>query len=151
MTVPTHPLIDRLTRELGYPELTVDNRGSLTAKGTCCLFFSGDPQRIRDATDLAVVLPELVQANNGRFVPMVVSRDDERDLQKIYGFQQWPALVFLRDGQYLGALERIRDWADYREEIPALLDAQARRAPGIGIAVTAAPARQVHNDAEEQA
>lgn len=139
MSPHSHPLIQRLTDEYGYPVACCGNLGQLTDEGTACLFFSGDPQRIPEACDLAVVLPELADAFEGRFAPMVVSREDERELQQRYGFRQWPALVFLRDGEYLGALERIQDWADYREALPALLDGETGRAPGIGIAVTVAP------------
>ena len=135
-----YPLIDRLSDELGYPVLTTDNREALTASGTVCLFFSEDPKRYPEALDVAVVLPELVTAFAGDFTPVVVSREIDRELQREYGFRQWPALVFLRDGQYLGAMEKIRDWAEYKDEIPAILAGSGKRAPGIGIPVTSEPA-----------
>ncbi|MDO6460940.1 hypothetical protein Q4485_09550 [Granulosicoccaceae sp. 1_MG-2023] len=135
-----YPLIDRLTDELGYPLLTADNREALSTSGTVCLFFSEDPKRYPEALDVAVVLPELVKAFDNSFTPVVVARGYDRELQREYGFRQWPALVFLRDGDYLGAIEKIRDWADYKDEIPAILAGSGKRAPGIGIPVTSEPA-----------
>ncbi|HBR98806.1 MAG TPA: hydrogenase-1 expression HyaE [Gammaproteobacteria bacterium] len=135
-----HPLIDRLIDEFHYPLVDADNHDSILRDATVCLFFSGDPKRYPEATDVAVVLPELAAAFEGQFTPAVVSRDVERQWQTEYGFNQWPALVFLRNGQYLGAICKIRDWADYKDDIPAILAHHGKRSPGIGIPVTTQPA-----------
>jgi hydrogenase-1 operon protein HyaE len=55
-----------------------------------------------------------------------------------YGFRRWPALVLLRDGRYVGAIDGLREWGEYMAEMARLLDAPATRAPSIGIAVTGA-------------
>jgi hydrogenase-1 operon protein HyaE len=55
-----------------------------------------------------------------------------------YGFARWPALVMLRAGRYLGAIDGIRDWEVYVGELDRLLAAEPTRPPTVGIAVTLA-------------
>ena len=131
------PLIERLIESPDILQLTTENRDQiLNASGTFCLFFTENPAKFPESNDVAVVLPELLQALPGVFTAVVVDRAIERELKEDYGFRTWPALVFIRDGQYLGTLEKIRDWSDYMEDIPEILSGNSRRAPGIGIPVT---------------
>ncbi|MDE2130716.1 hydrogenase-1 operon protein HyaE [mine drainage metagenome] len=124
------PLIDRLTDELGYPRVTIKTLDAvLHAADNAVLFFTADPANTPEANDVAVVLPELVKHFNGRITPAVVAREDERTLQAMYGFELWPALVFLRKNQYLGTISKIRDWTDYLEQIQGFLDAGPVRPP----------------------
>ncbi|PIV76734.1 MAG: hydrogenase, partial [Rhodocyclales bacterium CG17_big_fil_post_rev_8_21_14_2_50_68_7] len=60
-----------------------------------------------------------------------------RRLAPRYGFGIWPALVFLRDGGYVGVIEGMRNWQEYRREVAAMLDRPVRRAPVPGAAVRA--------------
>lgn len=132
----THPLIQRLFDEYGYPEVTLATHDAFISQpGVTVLFLAGDPKTVRDATDVAVVLPELVQAFEGRLNPGVVAADAERELQRRYGVTAWPALVFLRDGGYLGAINRIQNWAEYLHDINNLMMADVRRPPGFKIPV----------------
>lgn len=143
----THPLIQRLLDEYGYPEVTLSTHEAFISQpGVTVLYFAGDPKTVRDATDVAVILPELVQAFEGRLIPGVVAADAERELQRHYGFMAWPALVFLRDGGYLGAITRIQNWADYLHDINNLVSAEVRRPPGFRIPVrsTGSPSRRTH-------
>lgn len=115
-----HVLIDRLTSELGYAEVSVDTHDEfLRGSGLNVLFFPGDPQTVKDATDVAVVLPELVKAFDGRLNPGVVTDTfgDGTALKRQYGFHQFPALVFVRNNDHVGTIERIRDWAEYLTRI----------------------------------
>jgi len=132
----THVLVDRLMTELGYTEIDAQNHDAFVARdGMNVLFFPGDPNTVKDATDVAVVLPELVAAFDGQLNPGVVTDTfgDGKDLKRKYGFSHFPALVFVRGGEYVGAISRIQDWADYLEQISELLVAPPRRAPGFGI------------------
>ena len=134
----THPLIKRLHDEFDYPEVTLANHDEFVArKGVNVLFFAGDAVRYRETTDVAVILPELVAAFEGRLKPGVVAREDEIELQKHYGFRKWPALVFVRDDGYLGAICKVRDWSEYLTEINELLVSETSRPPGFKIAVVA--------------
>ena len=136
-----HPLIDRLVNELGYALVTPENHDAFVAEpGMNVLFFPGDPKTVRDATDVAVVLPELIQVFDHQLRPGVVtdSRGFGRELQKHYGFAAYPALVFVRGGEYVGAITRIQNWSDYLEEVAELLVAPPRRPPGFSIPVVTA-------------
>ncbi len=131
-----HALIQHLLDYHDYPEITLATHEEFISQpGITVLFFAGDPKSVRDATDVAVVLPELINAFQGRLIPGVVAADSERALHRHYGFTAWPALVFLRDGGYLGAITRIQDWADYLRDISVLIESDVRRPPGFKIPV----------------
>ena len=66
-----------------------------------------------------------------------VARGGARKFAVRYGFRRWPAIVLLRDGRYVGAVDGLREWGEYVAEVARLLDAPSARAPSIGIAVTA--------------
>jgi len=130
----SHPLIERLHEDFGYPEVTLENHdGFVAADDIGVLFFPGDPKRYKETTDVAVVLPELVAAFGGQIRPAVVAKKDEIALQKHYGFRAWPSLVFVRSGGYLGTVSRMKNWAEYLEEIGELLTAEPREAPGFRV------------------
>jgi hydrogenase-1 operon protein HyaE len=136
----THALIDRLVQELGYEEITLDNHDRFTQRpGLSVLFFPGNPETVKDATDVAVVLPELINAYGDRLNPGVVTDTygAGKELKQKYGFTQYPALVFVREGEYVGAITRIQDWSEYLTKIDTLLSAPTRRAPGFSIPVVA--------------
>ena len=134
----SHPLVDCLVSERGYADISLSSHDDfVAAPGMNVLFFPGDTTTVRDATDVAVVLPELVAAFDGQLRPGVV-RDvfgDGAVLKRRYGFTEYPALVFVRGGNYVGSLTRIRDWGDYLERIGELLLSAPRRAPGFTIPV----------------
>jgi len=132
------PLIERLITELGYPLLDEANIEAFVADQEVVLFCTEDPKRFPESNDVAVVLPELEAAFPGRFVPAVVDASIERKIQNQYGFKVWPALVFLRDGQYLGTITKIQDWAVYQHEIASILASEPSRAPGVGVPVASA-------------
>lgn len=134
----SHPLVERLVVELGYSDISLSNHDDfVAAPGMNVLFFPGDTTTVRDATDVAVVLPELVAAFDGQLRPGVV-RDvfgEGAVLKRRYGFAEYPALVFVRAGDYVGSLTRIRDWSDYLDKIGELLVSAPRRRPGFDIPV----------------
>ena len=136
----THALIERLFDDFGYPEIDLDNHDEFVDQaGVNVLFFPGDPQQYRETTDVAVVLPELVAAFDGRLSAGVVKRDRDVEvaLQKRYGFRQWPCLVFIREGGYLGALERVQNWSEYLEDINQLMRSEVKRPPTFSIPLVA--------------
>lgn len=137
----SHPLIDNLVSNLGYAEISLANHDEFVAhSGMNVLFFPGDPTTVRDATDVAVVLPELVSAFEGSLRVGVVTDvfGDGLHLKRQYGFTEYPALVFVRSGNYVGTITRIQDWADYLNRISELFAATPRRPPGFSIPVVSA-------------
>ena len=125
---PRHPLVERLVRELGLPEVGMASVDEFLAPpGDAVLFFTEDPTQYPESADVAVILPELMQALGGRFRAAVVERTSERALQKRFGFARWPALVFARDGDLVGAVTGMHDWDEFVRKSAALLDSPTRR------------------------
>ena len=137
----SHALIDRLVGDFGYTEVSMENHDDFIATpGMNVLFIPGDPKTVKDATDVAVVLPELMKAFHGRLNAGVVTDTfgDGVKLKRLYGFTHFPSLVFVRDGGYIGTISRVRDWQEYLVLINELLVAEPRRRPGIAIEVVSA-------------
>ena len=133
-----HPLIQKLLDDYDYVEVDATNHDEFVARpGVTVLFFAGDPQQHREATDVAVILPELDKAFGGRLQPGVVAdyRGAGMTLQRRYGFNAWPTLVFLRDGGYLGAISRVQNWTDYLQGTAEIIAREPSRAPGFDIPV----------------
>jgi len=140
-----HPLIERLVSELGYETVALANHDEFVAgPGMNVLFFPGDPTTVRDATDVAVILPELVAAFGGLLHPGVVTDTfgDGKALKLRYGFREYPSLVFVRSGEFVGIISRVQDWSDYLERISELLVAEPRRTRAFPIPVVTAEARE---------
>lgn len=118
-----HPLIDRLTTELGWPRLSTlpDVLAFTQAPGAHCLFIPGDPARNLETTDAAVILPEIVQAFQGRFDCAVVAEEIDQEVREAAGVFKTPLLVFFRDGAQTGTIPRVRDWSDYMARVSHIL------------------------------
>lgn len=126
--VSRHPLVERLVRDLGVPEVGAgDVDAFLASPGDAVLFFTEDPKKYPESADVAVILPELMQALRGRFRAAVVERDSERALQKRFGFARWPALVFVRDGDVVGSITGMHDWDQFVQKTLDLLGSPTRR------------------------
>ncbi len=131
-----YPPIARLFDKHGFTEVTADDRaGWLARPGRALVVFLEDPVRYRESLDLAVIVPELARAFPGRFAVGIALPSAARPLAVRYGFRRWPALVVLADGKYVGAIDGLRDWTVYLDEIAALLDAPPCRPPSVGVTV----------------
>lgn len=142
-----HPLIERLCATLAAPVLDAAGFDAWAdAPGHALVVFTEDPALYRETLDVAVIVPELAHAFAGRFRTGVLLQAAARALAPRYGFRRWPALVLLKDGRYVGAIDGLRDWQEYVDELDALLAAEPTRPPSIGIAVKAAgeDARSCH-------
>lgn len=121
----SHPLIDRLTTELGWRRLA-DDAGLdafAGAPGVHVVFVPGDAARNLETADVAVILPELVQAFQGRFDCAVAEDAVAARVGEAAGVHKTPNLVFWREGRVAGAIPRVRDWSDYMARIEAILAA----------------------------
>lgn len=105
------------------------------------LFFTENPQQFPESNDVAVVLPLLMAEFGDRFQVAVVDRGSERRLHARFPFDSWPALVMLRDGDYVGAISRMQDWDVYLAEIERLLNTQVSPTPRVKIPVLSVPGR----------
>lgn len=131
-----YPLVAQLFSKHGFAEVTPVNFAAWTqTPGRALLVFLEDPGRFKETLDLAVIVPELVRAFPGRFRVGVVLPDAARELSTRFGFRRWPAFVILAAGDYVGAVDGLRNWDEYLAEVAGLLDAAPTRPPTIGIAV----------------
>ncbi len=123
------PSLDALTTKHGF--VTVDDTmvdAFLKAHTNSVLFFAGDPERLLETHDVAVILPEIVK-QFPNIAPALVDRRAERALQLRYRFNAFPALVFLRGESYLGAISRLLGWHEYLSEIRAILAREPSEPP----------------------
>ncbi len=124
------PLLQSIIDREDYRIVTIDELDeAASAARFAMLFVAGDADRIAESDDVAVVLPELECAFGGAVTPLIAARDSERLIQQRYRFNAFPVLIFLRDGAYLGAIQRIQDWADYLREIPEILSREPSEPP----------------------
>jgi hydrogenase-1 operon protein HyaE len=118
----TSPLIEQLQTRHGYPLLNADSYDHFVyGAENVVLFFCNDPVQFPESNDVAVILPELIKAFSGRLQAAIIAEPIERELQARFRFTGWPSLVFLRNGEYLGAITGIRDWQEYRQETARIL------------------------------
>lgn len=134
-----HPLIAQLFTRHGFALVTPENFVAWSQRpGRALLLFLEDPGRYKETLDIAVIAPQLAQAFPGRFALGALLPDAARELAPHYGFRRWPAFVLLADGKYVGAMDGLRDWDEYRSEVTRLLDAPPCRPPTVGIPVKGA-------------
>ncbi|MDJ0630450.1 MAG: hydrogenase accessory protein [Rhodobacter sp.] len=119
-----HPLIDRLSDELGWPLLDIENEvfDWTNQPGVHVLFMPGDWRRNLETADVAVILPELQAAFQSRFDCAVVADGTQSAVKESSGVFKTPSLIFYRDGVCLGGIPKVRDWDDYLARIARFLD-----------------------------
>jgi hydrogenase-1 operon protein HyaE len=145
------PQIRRLTERHHYPvlsEATLDRFAR--EQESLVLFFSEDPLKFPESNDVAMVLPELIKAFAGRLQAALIEPNAQHRLQSRFGFNQWPALVFLRRGEYLGAITQIQNWEDYLREIDRLLQSDPVPAPSFPIPVVADNRPLTHQESSHE-
>jgi len=130
------PLIEAMIEQYQYPVLTEASIDEyIQSQQECVLFFTENPTRFPESNDVAMILPELVKEYGGRFSAAVIDQASQRKLQTRYGFTEWPSLIFLRYGKYLGTISRVQDWMDYIVKINQILVSEPKLAPGFAIPV----------------
>jgi hydrogenase-1 operon protein HyaE len=131
-----YPLVEQMFSRHGCTQVKADDIDTFLARpGHALLVFTEDPMRFKETLDLAVIVPQLQQAFPGRFTTGVLLPEAARQVQRRYGFNRWPALVMLKDGQYVGVIDGLRNWDEYLAEMQALLSAAPSRPPTVGIPV----------------
>lgn len=126
--------IIRLQQKHGFQRVAAD---PAFPAGLVALLLTEDPQRNLEVLDACVILPEALKPLGESIARWVAGPDAAPGLMQKFGVARAPAVVFLRDGQYLGGLNGIRDWREYQDEVARLLAGPAQPRP-IGIPVRAA-------------
>lgn len=127
--------INRMIQKNGF--FPVDRESPGFSDGLTALLLTDDPQRNLEVLDACVILPEALKSVGEQISRRVAGHEASAELMKKYGVARAPAVVFLRDGEFVGSLNGIRDWAEYQREVIALLSGPAQPKP-IGIPVRAA-------------
>jgi hydrogenase-1 operon protein HyaE len=84
------------------------------------LFFSGDRS---EGLDVAVVVRELASGYQDQLRVGIIDRRDETALMTRFGVVVTPAVVYIRDGQTLELVARMRDWPVFAQACDRLLAA----------------------------
>ena len=109
----------------------------LNATGDGIVLLTEEPDKVAESWDLAVIFPNLLATTSTRPRAAIARPDFERQLLIRFGVQRMPALLFLRDGAYVGVIEGLRDWNEFIEVYQAMLAKPISRPPTIGIKVMA--------------
>jgi hydrogenase-1 operon protein HyaE len=132
-------LLDKLVKDHQLADL---NEAGLDAfidiPGNCVVLLLDEPDKVAESWDLAVIFPDLLKVSGIRPRAAVSRPAHAPLLQARFGVKRMPALLFLRDGAYVGVIEGLRDWSEFVAEVQQMLAAPVSRPPSIGIAVTAA-------------
>ncbi|MGJ5179242.1 hydrogenase accessory protein [Bradyrhizobium oligotrophicum] len=111
----------------GLPEVDAGNVDAFLADAERAgevgvLLSAGDPARFPEALDVAIVLPELITAFQGRLRGAVIARDAETELGARFGVRVQPSLILCRGADALGVIAKIQDWSVYVDRISHLID-----------------------------
>lgn len=137
--------LDRLDTAIGrlvqkHAFSRVDREPPEFPAGLTALLLTEDPQRNPEVLDACVILPEALKPLGDSVACAVAGPETAPALMQRYGVARAPAVVFLRDGDYLGVLAGIRDWSEYQTELSRLLNGPAQPKP-IGIPVRSGTAQ----------
>lgn len=128
--------ISRMVQKNGFAPFSPDFQVDRSAPVLSALLLTEDPQRNPEVLDACVILPEALKPLGERIVRLVAGPEVSAPLLQRYGVARAPAVVFLRDGEFVGVLQGIRDWREYQDEVARLLAGPAQPKP-IGIPVRA--------------
>lgn len=100
------------------------------------LLLHADPVKFPEVADQAVIVPEILKAFPAEtFQVWVADLAESAALAKRFGVLKFPALVFLREGHYVGMINELLDWQAYLTRWEDMLSAPVQRPPSIGIPV----------------
>ena len=127
-------LLNQLQTHHGLPLLDADNYDMFVyGNDDVVLFFANNPAMFPESHDVAVVLPELLKVFCNQLQGAVIDQSIERELQARFRFSSWPALVFLRRGEYLGVITGIKDWSEFGQEFARILSREPSPPPGFDL------------------
>lgn len=144
MTVATHgktilrnlPLFEKLIEKHRFTLITEENFASFTKlPDITLLLFVDNPDRMKETADALVITPELAAQFPSITQKGVLIEQFARKSALTYGFRRWPAVVFLKDGGYLGAVDGLRAWSELISETKRILASDVHYPPSVGIEV----------------
>lgn len=138
-------LLDKLVNKHGVADLdTAGFQAFMDAPNNAVVLFTEEPDKVAESWDLAVIFPDLLAATGANPRAGVVRPEAAEKLLERFAIKRLPALLFLRDGAYVGVIEGLRDWNDFVAACVDMLQQPVSRIPGVGIAVIAATPDACH-------
>jgi hydrogenase-1 operon protein HyaE len=127
-------LLDKLVAKPGISDLDLAGFDAfMDVRSTGVVLLTEEVDIAAESWDMAVIFPELLTAVGGR--AGVMRPAQAKLLLTRFGLSRLPALLFLKDAGYVGAIEGLRDWVELVNESVVMLQKPVSRAPSIGIAV----------------
>jgi len=128
--IDLHPLLARLVKLTGAEVVSAEGYDAWARQsGHAMVVFTKDPDRFEVPLDLAAVMPELQATAGGSLRVGLLPPAASSVIAARYRLNHWPVFVMLHDGEFLGAVEGIRDWELYTVELLRLLAAGPRAPP----------------------
>lgn len=126
------PAIDRLER-LGHQRLTAETVLSFLAEGARLVLLTGNPQRVRESNDAAVIFPDLVravsEATGCTLLAGFLTPDQETDVVRAeLGVLSYPCVVAYRDGSFAGVVPGMKAWSDFVSQVSSFFAAPTAQA-----------------------
>jgi hydrogenase-1 operon protein HyaE len=116
-------LLESLAKRHGFERLDQAGFDAFAqGPGERLVLLTEDPVRNPESWDLAVILPEIAALAARPVQVGMLPAPQSRAVCLAHGVRAWPALLFLRDGRPLGAIEGLRDWAEFAREVPQMLE-----------------------------
>lgn len=112
--------------------------------GNGVVLFTEEPDRVAESWDLAVIFPDLLKAAGNCPRAGVLRPAHSGALLARFGIKRLPAMLFLRDGAYVGAIEGLLDWSEFVARTVAMLQAPVSRPPTVGISIAVEAASGCH-------
>jgi len=138
-------LLARLSTDHGIATLDPDTVEAFGATGGDSLtLLVDDVVRTPEVWDVAVVLPEALKSVTRPLRAGVADLAASRELSARYGVTRFPAMLFRRDGEYVGLVEGMLDWGYLVSAIERKLGEPTQRPPSIGIPVRGPSAGGCH-------
>lgn len=137
MSTAPLPLLEQLARQ-GYRQIGAEDLDAVAAASEhLLLMLNEDPVKYPEVIDNAVIVPEVLREfPAGTFDVAFADLPQSRLIARRYGIVRFPALLFLRRGDYLGVIVGLMDWPDIVRAFDERLHGEVRRPPSVGIAVT---------------
>lgn len=119
----THPLFVKIWEDPAIERLTEKNFDAfLSRSGLAAVCLVDDPVMYKETLDMCVIGPELFKLFGD--TPVACGFSDPRSGRKIasgLGIHRLPALAVFRFGSLMGAVEGLKNWADYESELVSIL------------------------------
>lgn len=135
--IDRHPIFAKLWASDAVMRVTSDNLAAFReTPGLAVLALVDDPVRFKETFDMAVIAPEIKKLFGATLSEFGFTDPSVgRRIASSMGIHRLPAIAVFRYGEMMGAIEGLRAWREYEEELVKILTSDA--APKKTIAINA--------------